>query len=216
MLLKLHFKTLFFDIQFSYPQSTSTFCIFKPPHLRHFRGFSMLIPSYSAFLRFSDFAWRATVMTACGNTTESSAAPTPANSSVVLGESTEQSEASVDNDSITELDFSNINGFGVSAEYGDPYAKGKNWDITDETAITEFRQLLNESLSYAVDKNTAKNGMLLKGTAQWKVSDGKEYSIIVRQTTADAYNVKINKCYYNVPEDLINKLSDIITEQKDS
>ena len=68
------------------------------------------------------------VMTACGNTTESSAAPTPANSSVVLGESTEQSEASVDNDSITELDFSNINGFGVSAEYGDPYAKGKNWD----------------------------------------------------------------------------------------
>ena len=85
-------------------------------------------------------------MTACGNTTESSAAPTPANSSVVLGESTEQSEASVDNDSITELDFSNINGFGVSAEYGDPYAKGKNWDITDETAITEFRQLLNESL----------------------------------------------------------------------
>lgn len=60
MLLKLHFKTLFFDIQFSYPQSTSTFCIFKPPHLRHFRGFSMLIPSYSAFLRFSDFAWRAT------------------------------------------------------------------------------------------------------------------------------------------------------------
>ena len=40
-------------------------------------------------------------MTACGNTTESSAAPTPANSSVVLGESTEQSEASVDNDSIT-------------------------------------------------------------------------------------------------------------------
>ena len=30
------------------------------------------------------------VMTACGNTTESSAAPTPANSSVVLGESTEQ------------------------------------------------------------------------------------------------------------------------------
>lgn len=84
------------------------------------------------------------VMTACGNTTESSAAPTPANSSVVLGESTEQSEASVDNDSITELDFSNINGFGVSAEYGDPYAKGKNWDITDETAITEFRQLLNE------------------------------------------------------------------------
>ena len=47
------------------------------------------------------------VMTACGNTTESSAAPTPANSSVVLGESTEQSEASVDNDSITELDFSN-------------------------------------------------------------------------------------------------------------
>lgn len=56
--------------------------------------------------------------------------------------------------------------------------------------------------------------MLSKGTAQWKVSDGKEYSIIVRQTTADAYNVKINKCYYNVPEDLINKLSDIITEQK--
>ena len=54
--------------------------------------------------------------------------------------------------------FSNINGFGVSAEYGDPYAKGKNWDITDETAITEFRQLLNESLSYAVDENTAKNG----------------------------------------------------------
>ena len=72
------------------------------------------------------------VMTACGNTTESSAAPTPANSSVVLGESTEQSEASVDNDSITELDFSNINGFGVSAEYGDPYAKGKNWDITEK------------------------------------------------------------------------------------
>lgn len=96
------------------------------------------------------------VMTACGNTTESSAASTPANSSVVLGESTEQSEASVDNDSITELDFSNINGFGVSAEYGDPYGKGKNWDITDETAITEFRQLLNESLSYAVDENTAK------------------------------------------------------------
>ncbi|WP_418628292.1 hypothetical protein [Ruminococcus sp.] len=156
------------------------------------------------------------VMTACGNTTESSAAPTPANSSVVLSESTEQSEASVDNDSITELDFSNINGFGVSAEYGDPYAKGKNWDITDETAITEFRQLLNESLSYAVDENTAKNGMLSKGTAQWKVSDGKEYSIIVRQTTADAYNVKINKCYYNVPEDLINKLSDIITEQKEN
>ena len=49
------------------------------------------------------------VMTACGNTTESSAAPTPANSSVVLSESTEQSEALVDNDSITELDFSNIN-----------------------------------------------------------------------------------------------------------
>ena len=124
--------------------------------------------------------------------------------------------SSVDNDSITELDFSNINGFGVSAEYGDPYAKGKNWDITDETAITEFRQLLNESLSYAVDENTAKNGMLSKGTAQWKVSDGKEYSIIVRQTTADAYNVKINKCYYNVSEDLINKLSDIITEQKEN
>ena len=122
----------------------------------------------------------------------------------------------MDNDSITELDFSNINGFGVSAEYGDPYAKGKNWDITDETAIIEFRQLLNESLSYAVDENTAKNGMLSKGTAQWKVSDGKEYSIIVRQTTADAYNVKINKCYYNVPEDLINKLSDIITEQKEN
>lgn len=94
--------------------------------------------------------------------------------------------------------------------------RGKNWDITDETAITEFRQLLNESLSYAVDENTAKNGMLSKGTAQWKVSDGKEYSIIVRQTTADAYNVKINKCYYNVPEDLINKLSDIITEQKEN
>lgn len=56
--------------------------------------------------------------------------------------------------------------------------------------------------------------MISAGTAQWKVSDGKEYSIIVRQTTADAYNVKINKCYYNVPEDLINKLSDIITEQK--
>ncbi len=34
--------------------------------------------------------------------------------------------------------------------------------------------------------------------------------------TADAYNVKINKCYYNVPEDLINKLSDIITEQKEN
>ena len=153
------------------------------------------------------------VMTACGNTTESSAAPTPANSSVVLGESTEQSEASVDNDSITELDFSNINGFGVSAEYGDPYAKGKNWDITDETAITEFRQLLNESLSYAVDENTAKNGMLSKGTAQWKVSDGKEYSIIVRQTTADAYNVKINKCYYNVPEDLINSFR-ILSQNK--
>ena len=32
--------------------------------MRHFRGFSMLIPSYSAFLRFSDFAWRAT--TVCG------------------------------------------------------------------------------------------------------------------------------------------------------
>ena len=156
------------------------------------------------------------VMTACGNTTESSAAPTPANSSVVLSESTEESEASVDNDSIIELDFSNINGFGVSAGYGDPYAKGKNWDITDETAITEFSQLLNESLSYAVDENTAKNGMISAGTAQWKVSDGKEYSIIVRQTTADAYNVKINKCYYNVPEDLINKLSDIITEQKEN
>ena len=58
--------------------------------------------------------------------------------------------------------------------------------------------------------------MISAGTAQWKVSDGKEYSIIVRQTTADAYNVKINKCYYNVPEDLINKLSDIITEQKEN
>lgn len=156
------------------------------------------------------------VMTACGNTTESSAAPTPATSSVEVSESAEESEASVDNDSIIELDFSNINGFGVSAKYGDPYAKGKSWDITDETAITEFSQLLNESLSYAVDENTAKNAILSKGTAQWKVSDGKEYSIIVRQTTADAYNVKINKCYYNVPEDLINKLSDIITEQKEN
>ena len=46
---------------FSYLQNTSTFCIFKSPYLRHFRGFSMLISCYFGFLHFSDFAWRATV-----------------------------------------------------------------------------------------------------------------------------------------------------------
>ena len=156
----------------------------------------------------------AVTMAACSDTAESSAAPTPANSSVVLSESTEQSEASVDNDSIIELDFSNINGFGVSAEYGDPYAKGKNWDMTDSEAVAKLEDLLNESLSYEVDAEEAKSASLAKGAATWKVSDGKKYNITVIQNPDGYYNVKINKSYYKVPEDLMNELADLILQQK--
>ncbi|MFR5050627.1 MAG: hypothetical protein ACLTCP_04440 [Ruminococcus bicirculans (ex Wegman et al. 2014)] len=59
-------------------------------------------------------------MTACGNT-ESSAAPTPANSSVVLGESTEQ--VKLWTMIVHRTDFSNINGLRV-CQNGDP-CKGK-------------------------------------------------------------------------------------------
>lgn len=157
-------------------------------------------------------------MAACGDVADESSENNvkQTDSEIVTLDSQDETTADSDDENIVTIDFSDINGFGVSKAYGNPSGDGRYWDIDGEEAVEKFAQLLDESLNYEVTKEEAESQSVAKGTPQWEISDGKKYKITVRQSTTDTYNLKINKSYYNVPEELMTELCDLVTAQQNS
>lgn len=95
-------------------------------------------------------------------------------------------------------------------KYGDPNDSDNSWTVTESEKCRKIENFISDELPQIDEVTDFDSDKINNGTEMYTLTDTDKNEISIRKITGNVYNFSINGKYYELPQEKINELIELI------